>query len=60
MNHYDLVTSRIFFEPKYLGDVFLDSISLLNGINELLEVVGWQDYMNWDKPVYKRMCYGSL
>ena len=38
--------------------VFLESLHLLNDVDELLEVVGWCDYMTWDKPMSS--CVGSF
>ena len=39
INCYNLVSSRNISEPKYIDDTCLDSIGLLNDINEMVEVV---------------------
>ena len=40
ISRYELVASRKISEPKYIDGTFLASISLLNYINEIFEVVG--------------------
>ena len=56
MMHYDLVALRKIREIKYIDIPFIESIGLWNNVCELLEVVGWVKYMQWDKPIYKRLC----
>jgi len=46
MNCYDFVAFRKTCEPKCIDDAVLDSVSLLNDISELLEVLRWWDYKN--------------
>ena len=60
MNCYDSVDSTKMPEPKHTSNVVLDGIDLLNDISELVEVVGWLDYMNWDKLIYERLCWEFL
>jgi len=59
MNLHDLVASQKICALKYVNDAFLESIRLLNNVNELLEVVEWSDYMKWDS-LYMSNCAGSF
>ena len=46
-------------ESKYSDYNTLESLSLLNDLNEMLEVVGWIDFVKWDKRVCEQ-CVGSF
>ena len=38
----------------------LRSLGLWDNLHELLEVVGWVEFMTLDKPVYERLCWEFL
>jgi len=45
---------------QLLVEDMLRSIGLRDNLHELLEVVGWVEFMTLDKPVYKHLCWEFL
>ena len=57
---YDSVACRRITEPNYIDFGLLESLRLLDSLNELLEVTGLGEYMRMDKLVYERLCWEFL
>jgi len=56
-SRYDAIVTRKLSSPSYLGRHILDIVSLSDDLRCLLGILGWENFIELQEPVYERLVW---